>query len=295
MRLGFAVVTALAALASPALAQTRAVTIADLYDPQTRIDLSGGAPTGLVWTSDTHYIWPQSGSGGVEWMTVDAVSGTTTPLFQAKTVSDRAAEALGLDSAVIGRALASRSLEMNPARTGAVVALDNDLYFIPFSEQGRAQRLTSSAEEDEEFTFSPNGELVSFIRGNDLYVVDVDHRRERRLTTGGGPQLLNGKLDWVYQEEIYGRGNYRAYWWSPDSRHLAFLQLDEQPVPEFTVVDHIPRRLTVETWDYPKPGDANPGVKLGGGERGRQCSGLGRPRPLRAHRPPGRERELDAG
>ena len=37
-------------------------------------------------------------------------------------------------------------------------------------------------EAEEEFTFSPNGELVGFIRGNDLYVVDVDHRRERRLT-----------------------------------------------------------------------------------------------------------------
>ena len=82
MRLGFAVFTALAALASPALAQTRAVTIDDLYDPQTRIEFSGGAPTGLVWTSDTQYVWPRPGSGGVEWMTVDAVSGTTTPLFQ---------------------------------------------------------------------------------------------------------------------------------------------------------------------------------------------------------------------
>ena len=103
---------------------------------------------------------------------------------------------------------------------------------------------------------------MSFLRANDLFVVDVDHRRERRLTADGGPQLYNGKLDWVYQEEIYGRGNYRAYWWSPNSQHLAFLQLDERPVPEFTVVDHIPRRLTVETWDYPKPGDPNPGVRL---------------------------------
>jgi dipeptidyl-peptidase-4 len=67
----------------------------------------------------------------------------------------------------------------------------------------------------------------------------------------------------VYQEEIYGRGNFRAYWWSPDSSHLAFLQVDDRPVPEFTVVDHIPTRLTVEEWDYPKAGDPNPLVKLG--------------------------------
>ena len=168
MRLGFAILTALAALTSPALAQTRAITIDDLYDPQTRIDLSGGAPTGIAWLSDTQYVWPRPGDSGVEWLTVDAISGTTTPLFEAKAVSDRAAEAVGLDSAVIGRALTSRGLEMNPARTGAVVALANDLYFIPFSEQGRAQRLTSTVEEEEEFTFSPDGELVSFIRGNDL-------------------------------------------------------------------------------------------------------------------------------
>ena len=185
---------------------------------------------------------------------VEAATGTATPLFEAKAVSDRAAEAarprLGGDRP----ALASRSLEMNAARTAAVVAIDHDLYYLPFGATDRVQRLTSTADAEEEFTFSPNGEFVSFLRGNDLYVVDVDHRRERRLTADGGPQLLNGKLDWVYQEEIYGRGNYRAYWWSPTSRHLAFLQLDEQPVPEFTVVDHIPRRLTVETWDYPEAG-----------------------------------------
>ena len=263
MRLGSAVLLALAVTSAPAFAQTRAITIDDLYDPQTRIDFGGGAPAGLTWISDTEYLWPRPAGGGVEWVKVEAASGTATPLFEAKAASDRAAEALGLDSAVVGRALASRGLEMNPARTAAVVAIDNDLYYVPFDAQGRAQRLTSTVEAEEEFTFSPNGELVGFIRGNDLYVVDVDHRRERRLTGDGGPQLLNGKLDWVYQEEIYGRGNYRAYWWSPTSRHLAFLQLDERPVPEFTVVDHIPRRLAVETWDYPKPGDPNPGVRLG--------------------------------
>ena len=147
---------------------------------------------------------------------------------------------------------------MNPARTAAVVAIDNDLYYVPFDAQGRAQRLTSTVEAEEEFSFSPNGELVGFVRGNDLYVVDVDHRRERRLTTDGGPQLLNGKLDWVYQEEIYGRGNYRAYWWSPTratSRSCSSTSSRCRSSPSSIT---FPRRLTVETWDYPKPGDPNP-------------------------------------
>jgi dipeptidyl-peptidase-4 len=268
MRVGVAVVVGLLAAAQAVSAQApragggRALTLDDLYDPDRRIDFSGGAPAGLQWISDTHYLWPKPDGGGVEWLRVEAASGQSAPLFERKTVSDRVAQALGLESGVVGQALSNRALEMTATHTGAVVSIDNDLYYIPFG-QDRPQRLTSTPEEEEEFTFSPNGELVAFVRGNDLYVVDVDHRRERRLTTDGGPQRLNGKLDWVYQEEIYGRGTYRAYWWSPDSVHLAFLQLDETPVPEFTVVDHLPRRLTVETWDYPKPGDPNPGVKLG--------------------------------
>jgi dipeptidyl-peptidase-4 len=94
-------------------------------------------------------------------------------------------------------------------------------------------------------------------------VVDTAGRQETRLTHDGGPQLLNGILDWLYQEEIYGRGRFRGYWWSPDSTRIAFLQLDERPVPEYTVVDDIPYRPTVEVTDYPKAGDANPLVKLG--------------------------------
>jgi dipeptidyl-peptidase 4 len=75
--------------------------------------------------------------------------------------------------------------------------------------------------------------------------------------------VLNGKLDWVYQEEIYGRGTFRAYWWSPDSQRLAFLRLDEKGVPRYTLVDDISYHPEVETYPYPKAGDPNPKVRLG--------------------------------
>ena len=83
------------------------------------------------------------------------------------------------------------------------------------------------------------------------------------LTTDGTAQLLNGRLDWGDEEEIYGRGTTRAFWWSPDSSWIAFLQLDERPVPEFALVDHLPYRQKLEAFDYPKPGDPNPLVRLG--------------------------------
>lgn len=248
-----------------ALAQGRTLTLDDLYDPAKRIDFSGGAPSGFEWTSDTEYLWPRpiAGGGGVEWMKVNAATGDLAPYFDAAKMRAAFGALPGLAAADLARLPNARGLRMSPDRTAIVVALSDDLYYYRFGAD-RAVRLTADPGAEEEFTFSPDGRFVAFVRANDLHVVEVgDARVERRLTTGGGPQVLNGKLDWVYEEEIYGRGIRKGYWWSPDSTHLAFLQLDEHAVPEFTVVDHIPRRLNVETWDYPKAGDPNPRVRLG--------------------------------
>lgn len=255
---------ALVLLPGLVFAQGRALTIDDLYDPAKRIDFSGGAPSGLAWMSDTEYAWPKPGErGSVEWLKVDAATGTSTPLFDAAKMRAAFDALPGLSAEGVARLPNSRGLVMNPARTAAVASIGDDLYYYAFGTD-RAFRLTFDPAVEEEFWFSPDGQLLAFLRANDIYVIEVDQRRiERRLTTDGGPQLLNGKLDWVYQEEIYGRGNYRAYWWSPDSLHLAYLQLNETPVPEFTVIDHLPKRLGIETWDYPKAGDPNPTVKLG--------------------------------
>jgi hypothetical protein len=57
----------------------------------------------------------------------------------------------------------------------------------------------------------------------------------RRWTFDGDNDVLNGRLDWVYQEEIYGRGEYGGYWWSPDSQSLAYLRLDEAAIRPYTV------------------------------------------------------------
>ena len=138
--------------------------------------------------------------------------------------------------------------------------LASDLFVWDFNDE-TLTRLTHGPEDEELARFSPDGRSLAFVREADLYVVDLGGN-ELRLTTGGGENTLNGKLDWVYQEEIYGRGNYQAHWWSPDGRHLAFLQSDERDVPRFTVVDHVPFRPPLEVYPYPKAGDPNPRVRL---------------------------------
>jgi dipeptidyl-peptidase-4 len=155
-----------------------------------------------------------------------------------------------------------RNLVFNPTHTAALVSAVDDLYLYDFGT-GEARRLTDGPGLEEEASFSPDGESVAFVRGNDLYVVRVKKPRERAITKDGNERTLNGRLDWVYQEEIYGRGNFRGYWWSPDSTRLAFLRLDERSVPRFTRIDRIPYHPIPETGPYPKAGDANPVVRLG--------------------------------
>jgi dipeptidyl-peptidase-4 len=135
-----------------------------------------------------------------------------------------------------------------------------------------AMRLTNDGAatgKKEEAQVSADGSAASFVRGNNLFVVDVATRELWQVTSDGGPELFHGMLDWVYQEELYGRGDFQAHWWSPDGRAVAFLSLDESAVREFTVVDHVPdgfldkeRAVVAEVTNYPKAGDPNPTARL---------------------------------
>jgi dipeptidyl-peptidase 4 len=249
-------------LAGAAEAQQKLLSIEAIYDPQKRVDFSGTPPTDLTWIDEDRYLWVKRAERGREWLVVEAASGRTTPLFDAARMEEALASQPGVTREEASLLARSEDLTLNPARTGALVTIAGDLYSYDF-EAGRATRLTTSVDTEEEATFSPDGAFVAFVRRNNLHIVDVATQRERAVTTDGDDDLLNGKLDWVYQEEIYGRGRYRAYWWSPDSKRLAFLQINERPVPKYTVVDHVPYHPTLEVYGYPKAGDPNPTVKLG--------------------------------
>jgi dipeptidyl-peptidase-4 len=88
----------------------------------------------------------------------------------------------------------------------------------------------------------------------------VDGGAEKALTTNGDDNLLNGEVDWVYSEELDVRSN---YFWSPDSRRIALLQMDQNKVPTYPITDFIPQHPTVYQEKYPKVGDPNPQVQLG--------------------------------
>ena len=245
-------------------AQQKLLTIDDIFDPVKRVNFSGAVPT-TRWLKDgTHYLQTNDPLRTVmpRLQRVDAVTGEAVPLFDAA-MMEAAFKALPGISATQARQIASRnSYQLNPAENATLINFANDLFFYELNG-AKAVRLTNNPEEELGEKFSPDGRMISFVRENNLYVLDLETDRERRLTSDGAPKILNGRLDWVYQEELYGRGNFEGYWWNSDSSMIAFLHLDERSVPEFSVVDHIPYDQTVEETSYPKPGDPNPVVTLG--------------------------------
>ena len=246
-------------------AQNKLLTIDDIFDPVKKVNFNGTTPT-IRWLKDgNHYLLTNEASRRdvPRLQKVNAATGEAVPFFDAAKMQAAFAALPGV-TAEDAKQLANRgNYDLNPAETAVLINWSNDLFYYEFGSD-RAIRLTNGPEEEVGEGFSPDGRMVSFVRGNNLYVEDLSmQRRERALTSDGSDKILNGRLDWVYQEELYGRGNFGAYWWSPDSTTIAFLRFDENPVPEFTVVDHIPYHQNVEITPYPKAGDPNPVVKLG--------------------------------
>jgi len=241
---------------------SEALTIDVIYGLGTRRDFSGSPATNLRWIDDSSYLQTRRVGGRVEWLTVDAASGRTSMLFDPSLMQAALATLPGVSAGAASVQSWANDIVLNPSLTRALVTLNDDLYAYDFVAD-TAMRLTATPGSEGEITFSPNGHLVAFVRDHNLYVVDVGTQTEVALTTDGSPELLNGILDWLYQEEIYGRGHFRGYWWSPDSTRVAFLQLDERGVPDYTVVDDIPHQPTLEVTRYPRAGDPNPRVKLG--------------------------------
>lgn len=126
---------------------------------------------------------------------------------------------------------------------------------------GSTERIAPEVVGKRDASFSPDGRMIAFAAGNDLWLYDIASASTRRLTDDGEwNSVINGTTDWVYEEEF---GFTRAYAFSPDSRRIAYLRFDESRVPEFEMM-RFDRTLynRAYSFKYPKAGDANSTVTL---------------------------------
>jgi len=115
---------------------------------------------------------------------------------------------------------------------------------------------------------SPDGRNVSFVRDHNVWLVNLGDGKEHAITQGGTEEVRKGELDWVYPEELEIK---TAYWWSPDSSAIAYLEMDERKVSQYPMVDFSSPSGDAEMERYPTAGGANPIVRvfvasLNGGE-----------------------------
>ncbi|MFA5713293.1 MAG: DPP IV N-terminal domain-containing protein [Bacteroidales bacterium] len=113
-------------------------------------------------------------------------------------------------------------------------------------------------------TLSPDSTAIAYTIENNLFVADLATLQERQLTFDGSPTTLNGRASWIYYEEIFGRSSrYKAFWWSPDSKKIAFYQFDESESPTFPIFNSDGQYGQIHYMNYPKAGGRNPKVQLG--------------------------------
>ncbi|MGE0088593.1 MAG: S9 family peptidase [Bacteroidales bacterium] len=110
-------------------------------------------------------------------------------------------------------------------------------------------------------TFSPDGNWVSFVRDNNIFIVNLINFKETQITTDGlYNNIINGAADWVYEEEFALTSGMQ---WSPDSKKLAFYRFDESKVKMFNMTT-FEGKLYPEnyTFKYPKAGETNSTVSI---------------------------------
>ncbi|MBR4431606.1 MAG: alpha/beta fold hydrolase [Paludibacteraceae bacterium] len=102
---------------------------------------------------------------------------------------------------------------------------------------------------------SPNGRYVAFAKDNNLYIHKLDFGTEVAVTKDENTDIINGVADWLYEEEF---GTTALFAWSPDSKQLAFVKLDEREVPTFSWQMFVgPQYPQTKSLRYPKAGCPN--------------------------------------
>ena len=234
------------------------ITFETIYDPKEKVNFRGSPISGLTWLEGgEHYLQVRD----ARLYKVHAESGRSISFLDPNELAKGLKSLPTMDEKTANSLSKRKRFTMNPDRSAILIDYENDLYYCTLDGK-TAVRLTSSPGEEKLSSFDPDGKFVAFVRDKNLYVVDIATQTERALTNSGGGMISNGQADWVYFEEVYGR-RWRAFWWCPDSSAIVFMQFDDGPVNEFTVVNNTKRKQEVEETPYPRAGEPNPKVRVG--------------------------------
>jgi dipeptidyl-peptidase-4 len=237
--------------------QQRPLTVEGIFSHGSLI---GAPPRQLSWAPDGKYLTYIDDSG--EMIEVDAATGRTHVLISRQKLGPLTREG-GTDQQLEDRSrYHMASYFWAPDSKHMMFDSEGQLWIYSLENGTGVQVGSTDSDAGDDPKFSPDGTMISFVRDHGLAVLRLRDPGTPTavVVSSSKPEILNGEVDWVYEEELDVRSN---YFWSPDSRSLAFLQTDEAAVPQYPLEDWIPVHATVAEQHYPQPGDPNPEVRVG--------------------------------
>ncbi len=216
-----------------------------------------GGPVGMTWIEGgDRYAYTTRDASGSTIHGVDPVTGRDTVLFRSAGLkfpgSDKPFAYQSFQWARDFRHLVFQTNFQPLYRRSGV----SDYYVYSLAD-GSLQPAATGARTAE---ISPDGSRLGVERGGDMYVEDLASHTERRLTSDATPLVYNGHFDWVYEEEF---GMAQGWNWSPDSRHIAYWQINESAEPVIQLSDFSGSHPDWDQIRIPQPGDSNPRARVG--------------------------------
>jgi dipeptidyl-peptidase-4 len=259
--------------ATPAFSQSATQT-ATTTDPGIRTiadankNLTGRAPHGIDWSPDGKLLTfivdePEATTPGKagDIVQIDAATGRASVLATAEQLSKLTAAAVNEKDAD-HRSRYGMSAYLWSADSKHLLIDNGGRLWLYDIAAGTGTLIVDTHEgSGDDPKFSPDAANVSYLHNHNLYIHPVASTgKETALTHDTTDTLLNGEVDWVYLEELDVRSN---YFWSPDSKSIAYLQMNEAKVPQYPITDWIPTHATIDNQRYAQPGDPNPAVRVG--------------------------------
>lgn len=237
-------------------------TVARMYSPAV---MASTAPMALQWSPDgSKLAFLKRGAPGQKdaLYYLDPATGKEAVLVSAEKIADLTAPSsngMTDDRARDNRArYGVAAYQWAPDSKGILFNRNGNLWYFNLNTN-TGKLITRANDVRGDPQFSPNGEYLGYIHEHNLYIHSTKSDKQEQLTKGTDPNILNGEVDWVYSEELEVRRN---YFWSPDSKQILYLQMNETQVPNYPIVDWVPQTPTLSWEKYPNPGAPNPAVRL---------------------------------
>jgi len=150
------------------------------------------------------------------------------------------------------------SFIISPDGNKIMLTGSNDIFLYNFRATSIV-RMTTSSDKKNDLKFSPDGKWISYLSGHNLWVVNCATKTKSQLTSDGSESLLNGEPDWLYEEEFDLKTGYQ---WSPDSKMIAFIQINEKGVQRHPLINWTTTNPEIEWQYYPNAGEQIPEARV---------------------------------